>query len=560
MDFKKKISELLKKELKLDLDYESLLEVPPNISLGNYAFPCFKLSKDLKKAPNQIANDLTKIKKPNWIKEIKSNGPYLNFYLNPEHYFKKILKAIEKQKDKFGSSNIGKNKTIVIDYSSPNIAKPFSIAHLRSTAIGNSLYKINSFLGYKVIGINYLGDWGLQFGKLIIAFKKWGDNNKLKENPIKYLYELYVKFHEQESEALENEARAWFCKLENGDKEALDIWKKFSTLSLKEFKKFYTLMDVKFDSFKGEAAYNKDLNKVIRMLKNKGITEMSEGALIVKLENIAPCLLKKKDEASLYATRDIAAAIDRKKQYNFTKALYVVDVRQSLHFQQFFSVLNKAGFEWSKDLEHVPFGLMRFKEGTMSTRKGKIIFLEDVINNAIASVSKIIKQKNPKLKNKEKVAQQVGIGAVFFWDLSHDRVKDLEFDWEKVLDFEGETGPYVQYTFARASSILRKAKKKVASNVDYSLFKQDKEIKLISMLDRFNEVIKDAAVQSKPSVLARFILELAQLFNEFYHICKCLGNDVEKEVSSARLLLVQTTAQVLKNGLNLLGISAPLEM
>lgn len=560
MDFKKKISELLKKELKENLDYNSMLEVPPDIKLGNYAFPCFKLSKELSKAPNLIAEQLAGMKKPDWMKEIKAQGPYLNFYLNPEYYCKDVLISINSKKTKYGSSKIGTGKTIVIDYSSPNIAKPFSIAHLRSTAIGNSLYRINSFLGYKLIGINYLGDWGLQFGKVIVAFKRWGDEEKLKKDPIKYLYSLYVKFHAQEDEALEDEARAWFCKIENGDKEALSLWKRFRDLSLKEYKKFYDMMGIKFNSFKGEAAYNDDLNKVIAMLKRKGITEISEGALIVELEGMPPCLLRKKDEASLYATRDIAAAIGRKKQYDFDKALYVVDIRQSLHFQQFFRVLEKAGFKWAKDLEHVPFGLMKFKEGTMSTRKGKIVFLEDVINKAIASVLKIIKQKNPKLKNKKKVAQQVGIGAVFFWDLSHDRIKDLEFDWDKLLDFEGETGPYVQYTFARASSILRKAKIKLGTDVDYSLFRHPKELELVSLLDRFNEIIRDAAVQSKPSVLARYILDLAQLFNEFYHSCKCVGTDVDKELTSARLLLVSSAAQVLENGLNLLGISAPPEM
>ncbi len=560
MDFRKKISSLLKKETGMDFNFEDYLEIPPDVKLGNFAFPCFILSKSLKKDPKAIAEELSKMSSPKWITEIKAQGPYLNFYLNPEYYFKDILTQIHKKKHKFGSSTIGRGKTIVIDYSSPNIAKPFSIAHLRSTAIGNSLYRINKFLGYKVKGINYLGDWGLQFGKLIVAYNKWGDEKQLKKDPIKYLYKLYVKFHDNDDESLEDEARAWFCKLENKDKEALDIWKKFRDLSLEEFKKFYDMMGISFDSFKGESAYNEALDKVIAILKKKGITELSEGALIVKLENIAPCLLKKKDEASLYATRDIAAAIDRKKTYDFDKALYVVDVRQSLHFKQFFEVLKKAGFDWAKDLYHVPFGLMRFKQDTMSTRKGKMVFLEDVLNKAIDSVYDIIKQKNPKLKNKRKVAQQVGIGALFFWDLSHDRVKDIEFDWARVLDFEGETGPYVQYTYARATSILRKSRKQVTTEINYASYHHPKEKELLGLLGKLNYYIESSASHNKPSVLARYVLEVAQTFNEFYHSCKCLGKDVEKEASLARLLLVESTAQVLENGLFLLGISVPSEM
>ncbi len=548
--FKKEIISLIKKQ---GLD-QSLIEAPKDPKLGDYAVPCFTLAKKYKKSPAEVAKSLKeKLKPSKSIEKIENHGPYLNFFIKKQILNKSIIETKPKTKKI--------KKTIVIDFSSPNIMKPFNIAHLRSTMIGNSLYKIHKHLGYKVVGVNHLGDWGTQFGKMIYAFEKWGNKTQLKKDPINYMLKLYVKFHNQAEKTpkLVDKGREWFSKLEKGDKKARLYWKQFKELSVKEYEKTYKRLNVKFDSWAGEAFYEQYLESTVKELKRKNLLKESEGALIVNLkkQNLAPCLIKKSDGSTLYATRDIATAIYRAKKYKFHKNLYVVDVRQSLHFQQFFKVLELSGYKWAKDCEHISFGMMNFKGLVMSTRKGRVVLLEKLLDESVDKVLKIIKKKNPNLKNKKKVAEQVGIGAIVFWDLSHDRVKDITFEWDKVLDFEGETAPYIQYTHARACSILRKAKNNYKP--DYNKLIDEKERNLIKHISLFEESVQQAAKQYKPHVLAKYIYELAQKFNEFYNRCPCINID-DKQLSKARLNLVRKTKDTIKQGLELLGIDSPKEM
>ena len=559
MDFKTAIAELLRKHLKKEVT--DLIEIPPDPSLGDYAFPCFSLAKDLKKNPNQIAQDLSKQIKAEFLTKIEVKGAYLNFFVNKTLLSKDVLTQILKEKTKYGCSSSGKGKTIVIDMSSPNIAKPFGIGHLRSTIIGNALRNLLVIQGYKVIRINHLGDWGTQFGKLIVAFKQWGDAKKLKKDPINYLLELYVKFHDvaEKKPELEDEARAWFKKLEDGNKEALALWKTFKTLSLVEFKKVYKLLGVEFEAYSGEAFYNDQLDSTIELIKHKGITKMSEGALIVNLEqyHMPPAILRKSDGATLYLTRDIAAALYRQKTYRFNHMLYEVGGEQKLHFQQLFKVLELLGYSWAKDCMHIEHGLYLGSDGKkFSTRKGKTVFMTDVLDETITLAKKIIQEKNPKLKNKEQVAQQVGVGAIIFGDLCNDRSRDILFDIDKFTSFEGETGPYLQYTHARLCSILRK-KKLPDSKVNYALYDKEEQ-EIIKHLGRFSDLLVDATQQYKPHILARYLLDLAQMINSFYVSHPVLQND--KELEKARLALITAVRTVLGNGLRLLGITALEEM
>ena len=523
--------------------------------MGDYAIPCFSLSKQLKKSPVEIAKNLQPKFKAKFLEKVEANGPYLNFFINKDIFNKTIIESKIKKK----KSN---KKTVTMDFSHPNIMKPFGIGHLRPTMIGNSIYKILTFEGYKVIRINHLGDWGTQFGKMIFAFETWGDRKELKKNPLKHMLKIYVKFHKEAEKdpKLVDKGREYFAKLEQGDKKARAYWKEFSDLSLKEYKKIYKRLNVDFDSWAGESFYEPMLKDTINILDKKGIIEESEGALIVNLDkyNMAPCIIQKSDGATIYATRDLAAALYRKKEYKFYKNLYVVDAGQSLHFKQFFKVLELAKYPWAKDNLHISFGKMKFGKGiVMSTRKGKIVFLEEVLDKTVEKVKEIIEEKNPKLKNKDKISEQVGIGSIIFWDLSHDRVKDINFDWETILDFNGETGPYVQYTYARASSILRKVKNN--SKVDYSKLINPKEAELIKLIFNFESTIENAAQQYKPSVLAKYLVNLAQKFNEFYQACPVLYEE-DKSLAKARLNLVSKTRDILKEGLSLLAISTPEEM
>lgn len=538
------------------------LETPPSPELGDFAFPCFKLAKSLKAAPAKIAADLAaKLGSSQFFARIEAHGPYLNFFCDRRLLTELTLAAVLREKEHYGGGNEGCGKTVVIDFSAPNIAKPFGVGHLRSTVIGHALYRIYQALGYRTVGINHLGDWGTQFGKLIAAYLKWGEDERLEADPIVYLYELYVRFHREAEQdpALEDEARAWFKKLESGDAQAHRLWRLFRDLSLSEFKRLYQVLGVHFDYYQGESYYNEMLADTVQLAKEQGLAEISEGALIVPLEDegLPPCLLRKQDGATLYATRDICAAIYRYQMFKFDRMLYVVGADQSLHFQQVFAVLKKLGFDWAKRCVHVPFGLIRFRDGKMSTRQGTLIFLEDVLDRAVELAESIIKEKNPKLPNRHEVARQVGIGAVIFGDLSNDRIKDIEFDWDKVLDFSGETAPYIQYTHARICSILRKAGN-IPADYEPGLLATGEEQQLVLSLARFPGAIARAAESDKPSVVARYLIDLAKDFNKFYHQCPVLA--APGQLRGARLALIGAVRQVLANGLWLLGIAAPREM
>jgi len=567
MDFKLKLAELIKDNTNLELkEISNIISVPPNPKMGDYSFPCFKLK--IKGNPKEKAELLGgKIKQnlPSFITKIQSEGPYLNFFLNKKVMSETVLTEIYKQAKSYGKQNVGKNKTIVMDFSAPNIAKPFGIGHLRSTVIGNCIYKILENLGYKPIGINHLGDWGTQFGKLIVAFKKWGNEEELKKDPIKFLLKIYVKFHDEaeKDDNLIEEARTAFKNLEDGDKDLTKLWEQFRELSLKEFEKVYELMNIKFDYYQGEAFYNKVLDQTIEEVKTKTKTEISDGALIVDLEkyNMPPLLLRKSNGGTTYHTRDLAAAFYRFKKYKADKLLYVVGSEQNLHFEQLFKTLELMGYDKNKFV-HINFGLFKFPDGKMSTRKGKVIFLDDVLKKSIDLVEQIIKEKNPNLKDKEKVAKQVGIGAIIFFDLSNDRIRNIDFKWDRILAFDGETAPYLQYTHARACSIIKKANSergiRVINHINFESFETEKELELIKELNNYPEILRNVAKTFKPHHLANYLISVGQKFNEFYHSCPVLSDDVNK--TKARLLLVDCTRQIISNGLGMMGIESPQEM
>lgn len=565
LDFKEELAKLvsskfdsLKKE-----DIIELIEIPPQEDMGDYALPCFKLAKLFRKAPNLIAEEITEnIGNNQYFASINNVGAYVNFFVNREVMARTVLEEILDKKEEYGSDNLGKGQNVVIDYSSPNIAKPFHVGHLRSTVIGNSLYKIYEFLGYNCIGINHLGDWGTQFGKMIAAYKKWGNDEEIRQEPIQTLLKLYVKFHEEaeKNPELENEGREWFKRLEDGDQEAERLWKWFVDLSLQEFNKIYDLLKIKFDYNTGESFYNDKMEEVVRLLKEKKLLKKSQGAYVVDLEDydMPPCLILKSDGATLYPTRDITAAIYRKKTFNFVKALYVTDYSQSLHFAQWMKVIELMGYDWADQLEHVPFGRVSSEKGALQTRKGNVILLKDLLNKSIEKVRKIIEENNPELDNKDEVAKKVGIGAVIFNDLSNSKIKDIVFNWDRMLSFDGETGPYVQYTHARATSVLEKAAYRVEKIKDYSLLTEEEAVNMIKLLQQFPEIVIKAMERNEPSFITRHIIDIAQAFNKFYHEYPILVDD--REVQQARLLLVYGVKTVLKTGLALLGIEAPDKM
>jgi arginyl-tRNA synthetase len=562
--FVEDIVKIISKEIDLSADeIRDLVEIPPDEKLGDYAFPCFVLSKKLKKAPDKIAVELaSQLKATELIEQIYAIGPYVNFKVNKTKLAEFVLTQIFDLGEDYGADQIGKGKTIVIDFSSPNIAKPFGIGHLRTTVIGNSLYHIYKKLGYNVVRINHLGDWGTQFGKVILAYKLWGDESELQMDPISTLYDLYVRIHQEAEKdpTLEDEARAWFKKLEDGDKEATDLWKKFRDYSLEEFKRVYKMLGIEFDLYAGESFYNKYMDQTIEELKAKGLAEISQDALIVNLEksNLPPCLLKKKDEATLYATRDIAGAIYRYNTYHFYKSLYVVGTAQRLHFQQVFKVLELMGYDWAKDCVHVDFGWIKFKQEMMSTRKGNIILLEDVLNKSIELARKIIEEKNPDLENKDEVAKDVGIGAVIFADLATRRNKDIDFDWDQALSFDGETAPYVQYTHARLCSLIRKYGKPILKEADHKVFSTEEESTLIKLLETFPRRIGLSAENYEPSFICSILIDLCSTFNRFYQKERIITED--ERLTSARMLLVKAVQVTVKSGLSLLGIRAPERM
>lgn len=565
VDFKQVISESLKSKIE-DMTIEeikALLEIPPNKDMGDYAFPCFKLAKIFRKSPNMIAEEIAKeIELTDEISKVINLGAYVNFFVNKGQLAKKVINQILTEKENYGKSDFGGGKNVVIDYSSPNIAKPFHIGHIRTTVIGNALYKIYDSQGYNTIRINHLGDYGTQFGKLIVAYKLWGNKEAVEANPIKELLKIYVRFHEEaeKNPEMEDEARAWFTKLENGDQEAKDLWQWFRDESLKEFQRVYDLLDIEFDSYAGESFYSDKMSAVIEELKEKGLLEESQGTNIVDLEdkNLPPALIQKNDGSTLYMTRDLAAAMYRKKTYDFAKAIYVVGSQQELHFKQLFSVIEKMGYEWYKDMVHVQFGMVALEEGTMSTRKGRVVFLEDVLHQAIDKTKEIIEEKNPDAENIDEIAKEVGVGAVVFQELSNSRIKDYTFSWERTLSFEGKTGPYVQYTHARCCAVERKANTEITSDINFDLLSDEEASDVLKVLETFNKSIMLAMSKNEPHIVTRFVLDLAQAFNKFYHNSPILVDD--EELRKARLALVECTRQTIENALKLLGMQAPIKM
>lgn len=555
----KAVYDAVKDDLTLE-QVEQLLENPKSAEHGDVAFPAFSLAKVYRKAPQQIAADLAeKIDSANFEK-IEVVGPYLNFFMNKELISKKVLQTVVKEKEHYGDSNIGNQGTVPIDMSSPNIAKPISMGHLRSTVIGNSIGFIMEKIGYQPIRINHLGDWGTQFGKLIVAYKKWGTEEAVKAEPINELLRLYVQFHEvaETEPELNEEARAWFKRLEEGDKEAIQLWQWFRDESMKEFNKIYDLLEVRFDSLNGEAFYNDKMDEIVKLLEEKHLLNEDKGAEIVDLSayDLNPALIKKSDGATLYITRDLAAALYRKRTYDFKQSLYVVGNEQSYHFKQLKAVLKEMGFDWSDDMHHIPFGLITQGGKKLSTRKGKIVLLEEVLNEAIQSAKEQISEKNPDLENKDAVAKQVGVGAVIFHDLKNDRLNTFDFNLEEVVRFEGETGPYMQYTHARAVSLLEKAGFVPSETADYAL-NDDTSWEVVKLVQKYPETVLSAGEKYEPSVIAKHAIKLAQAFNKYYAHTKILADDEQKE---ARLALVYAVTVLLKEDLRLLGLHAPDKM
>ena len=564
-DFKVAIANCLKEKIE-DLTLEeivALIEVPPNKEMGDFAFPCFRLAKVFRKAPNMIAADLAEsIEAKDEISKVMPLGGYVNFFVNKSQLAENVIKDVLTKKENYGHSDLGQGKAVVIDFSSPNIAKPFHIGHIRTTVIGNALYKIYDSQGYNVVRVNHLGDYGTQFGKLIVAFKLWGSKEAVEANPIPELLKLYIQFHDEAEKKpeMEDEARAWFTKLENGDEEAKALWQWFRDESLKEFARVYDLLDIEFDSYAGESFYSDKMDTVIEQIKEKGLLQESQGTNVVDLEeyNMPPALITKNDGSTLYMTRDLAAAIYRKNTYDFDKCIYVVGSQQSLHFQQLFKVLELVGFDWAKNMEHVQFGMVALEEGTMSTRKGRVVFLEDVLKQAIEKTKETMLAKNPNALNVDEIAKQVGVGAVVFQELSNSRIKDYTFSWSRTLSFEGETGPYVQYTHARCCAVLRKAEEEVTTDINYELLNDVDSAEVLKVIASFNKTILNSMRKNEPHIITRFVLDLSQAFNKFYHDNSILVED--SELRKARLALVAATRQALENGLKLLGMQAPERM
>lgn len=562
---KSKIVELIVKNIEgLTADEVSaLIELPPKPELGDFAFPCFRLAKTMRKAPQMIAADIKEaIGEVDFLDKIDVAGAYLNFYVNKETFVRSMVDAA-KAVD-FGSSSVGNGQTICIDYSSPNVAKNFHVGHLRTTIIGNSLYKIYSKLGYKVVRINHLGDWGTQFGKLIVAYKAWGDEETVKKDGVGELMRLYVKFHDEaeKNPSLNDEARAWFARMEHGDEEALKIWQWFKDISLIEYKRTYDLLGMDFDYYLGESFYRDKTDSIVEKISSANLLTDSEGAKIVDLSeyDMAPCLILKNDGSSIYATRDLAAIFYRKETYNFVKCLYVTGQEQKLHFAQVFKVVELLGNDWAKDqLVHIPYGLVSLEGAKLSTRSGNIIYAEDILLEAISKIREIIEEKNPDIPDKEETAKKIGVGAVLFNDLYNQRIKDVSFKWEKLLNFDGETGPYVQYTYARCASILRKVTDFDMTNaIDYSLITDAEAMELLKEISRFPKVVVDASEKYEPSVVARFAVDVAQAFNKFYNANRI--NVEDKALRDARMTLVAITKNTIKEAMLLLGIECPEQM
>lgn len=559
MNYKLTIAEKIAKATELNIeDIQKLIEIPPKPEMGDFAFPCFQLAKTFRKAPNLIAQELAEKIDKQGLDRVETVGGYLNFFVDKASFSKNVIEKVLNEKDDYGKSEIGKGKNITIDFSSPNIAKPFHVGHLCSTSIGNALYKILSSQGFNCIGINHLGDWGTQFGKLIAAYQRWVDEEALEKEPIKELLRIYVKFHDEAEKdpSLEDIARQHFKNLEDGNEFEVKLWQRIKDVSLMEFNRVYDMLNIKFDSFAGESFYNDKMDAVVEELKDKKLLVESKGAQVVNLDeyNMPPCIILKADGATIYATRDLAAAIYRKKTYDFYKNIYVVGMDQSLHFKQVFTTLKLMGYDWADDCVHIGFGLVKFADKKLSTRKGDVIFLEDLLNEGIARAKQAIEEKNPTLENKDEVAKKVGLGAVLFTYLKNNREREIIFNFDDILSFDGETGPYVQYSYARARSIMRRAEE-IGFNVapDYSKLNSQDEFELVKLLASFNDAILLAIEKYEPSVVTRYVIDVAKAFNKFYNLCPILSCE-DEGLKAARLKLVEATTYVIKNGLALLGI------
>ena len=568
IDFKENIAQKISEVTNIDKEeLKTYIEIPPNSDLGDYAFPCFKLAKSLRKAPPVIASEIKEAIKldDGSIEKIEIVGGYLNIYINKASLAETVLKEVAQKQEKYGSSNIGMGKNVVIDYSAPNIAKPFHIGHLRSTVIGGALYKIYNFLGYNSVGINYLGDWGLQFGKVMAGYDMWKDEYDFSQSEIQAILKIYVRFCQEEKEKpeLTELAREYFKRLEDGEEKEVETWKWIRRISLENYQKTYNLLNSKFDSYNGESYYNDKMDAVVDELREKGLLKESEGAQVVDLSeyDMPPCIIITSAGTTIYATRDLASLKDRINKYDFDKAIYVVGNEQRLHFKQVFKVLELMGYpEYAKKCEHVPFGLVVDKDGEkIGSRKGNSVFLEDILKEAIQKVEKIIDEKNPGLEDKGEVARKVGVGAIIFNDLSNSRIKDEIFDWDTLLNFQGETGPYIQYIYVRTRSLLEKAGYVPdLENINFSKLQEKEAVETLKLLYRFNEFVTLAADKNEPSIISRYLIDVAQNFSTFYNEHKIITED--KTVQDARLALTYAVGTVLKSGVTLLGMEMPNKM
>ena len=571
INFKEEIGNLIAKEVESLSPEEarSMVEVPQDSKMGDYAFPCFKLAKTMRKAPPLIAKSIAEAIGGNaMFEKVEAVNAYVNMFLSKEILIGDVIKTVLEEGEEYGRTDIGKGKTVIVEYSSPNIAKPFHIGHIRSTVIGNSIYKIYDALGYKVVRINHLGDYGTQFGKMICAYRHWGNKEDVMREPIKTLLHYYTKFHEEVEKhpELDDEAREIFTRLEHGEKEETELWQWFRDESLKEFNRVYKMLGIEFDSYAGESFYSDKMPRIVKMLEDKGLLKESQGAHIVDLEpyGMTPALITKKDGSTLYITRDIAAAVYRKEHYDFYKNIYVVASQQNLHFQQWIKIIDLLGFEWAYDNIHVPFGLVSLEEGTMSTRHGRVVFLEDVLNRAVEQTKEIIREKGVATDHIDETAKKVGIGAVIFNELSNNRIKDYVFSWSKVLDFNGETGPYVQYTYARAASVLRNAGEEAVDKagktekLDMRYLTSESAYELVKLIYELPKVVVEAGEKFEPSIVTRHIVDIAQGFNRFYHDEHILTDNEEEK--TAKLALVSAAKTAIRNGLSLLGMEAPERM
>lgn len=564
MDIKQNIAKTIAANVGTDAaELCEWLETPPNPDMGDVAFPCFKLAKTMRKAPNMIAASLAPaLGEINGISRIEPMGGYINFFADKTSFARTTLERVLDEGARYGGSDVGSGKTVCLDYSSINIAKPFHIGHLSTTAIGNALRRIYDHLGYKTVSINHLGDWGTQFGKMILAYKLWGDKETVEKGGVRAMMQLYVRFHDEaeKDDSLNDSARAWFKRIEQHDPEAVEIFEWFKAITLKEVGKTYDLLGIKFDSYAGESFYEDKMQPVIDELREKHLLKVDNGASIVDLSeySMPPCLILRSDGATLYATRDLAAAIYRKNTYDFDKLLYVVAYQQSLHFKQIFKVLELMGKDWVKDCVHVSFGMVSLTDGTLSTRHGRVVFLEDVLNAAIEKTLDVIKEKSPDLEDKETVARQIGVGAVVWGVVYNGRIKDIVFSWDKALNFDGETGPYAQYTHARCCSVLRKSGGYDRAKIDYSALSDEASSALVKAIAEFPAAVSEAAEKYEPYIISRSVINVCSCFNKFYYDNRIM--DENEGVRNARLALTDAARNVIKTGLYLVGLEAPEKM